>query len=463
MRQLNKTQETLASAMERLSSGKRINSAKDDAAGLLVAEMMSAQVRGMNQAIRNAYDGISMSQTAEGALSTTSDSLQRMRELAVQASNSTYSAGDRQAIQDEISQLVSGLNGIAGTTTFNGQRLLDGSMGEQQFQVGPNAGDTVSIGGTNFQTTAYGNNRLESVAVTPGTAVEAGQFTVSGRAGTATISTEAGASARDVAAAINAQADNTGVSATATTEAVLGNLSAGEAYSFDLTSDNASAVSVSFTVGADGDLSSAVSAFNQQAAKTGVTAQTDAVTGGIKLTNASGEVVALQAKPDANATATLASRDANGNDSVEVAVTDSEAVEVAGTVMMSSAGAFSVGESAPMGGIALAGNSQLDSVASVSVATAEDAQKAISTIDAALAAVSGERAKYGAMQGRFEATIGNMTIGSENAEAAKSRIADADYAQEVVNQSRAMLLQRVGVAMQAQANQAPQAVLALLK
>lgn len=463
MRQLNKTQQTLSTAMERLSSGKRINSAKDDAAGLNIAALMTTQINGMNQAIRNAYDGISMSQTAEGALSTSSDMLQRMRELAVQASNSTYSGADRQAIQDEINQLASGLNDIASKSTFNGQKLLDGTMGSQQFQVGPNAGDTVSVGGTNFQTSVYGNNRLEGGAVTPGTAVNAGQFTVSGKAGSATISTNAGASARDVAAAINAQTDTTGVSATATTEVNLGNLQAGDSYSFDLTSNNASPATVSFTVGADGDLSAAVNAFNQQSAKTGVTAQEDAVNGGIKLTNSAGEVIGLQAKPGSSSGATMASYGANANISTSASITDTAVTEAAGTVALNSTNSFSVTETTPLAGIEVAGNSQLNSVAGISVATFEDAQQAINTIDSALAAISSERAKYGAVQNRFESTISNLFVGVENTSASRSRIFDTDYAQEVTNQSRALLLQKVGVAMQAQANQRPQAVLSLLK
>ncbi|MDL2284131.1 flagellin [Oxalobacter sp. OttesenSCG-928-P03] len=463
MRQLNKTQETLSTAMERLSSGKRINSAKDDAAGLGIAASMLSQINGMNQAMRNAYDGVSMAQTAEGALSTSADMLQRMRTLAVQASNASNSPADTQALQAEINQLASGLNDIASKSSFNGQRLLNGTMATQQFQVGPNAGDTVSVGGTNFQTNAYGNNRLESEAVTPGTAVDAGRFTITGSAGSATVSTAAGASARDVADAINAQSDRTGVTATASTDVNLGNLQAGQSYSFELTSNNSSAVSVSFTVGDDGDLSSAVNAFNQQSAKTGVTAQADAVTGGLKLTNASGEVIGLQAAPG-SALAEMRAYDASGNLSANAAqITDAGVTEAAGTVALNSANAFSVTESTPLGGIAVAGSSQLNTVADIDVSSFESAQNAIATIDSALAAISSEQAKYGAIQNRFTATIDNLVIGAENTTAAKSRIMDADYAQQVSDMSRSLLLQKMGVAMQAQANQSPQAVLSLLK
>ncbi len=463
MRQLNRTQQTLTSAMERLSSGKRINSAKDDAAGLNIAGLMSTQINGMNQAIRNAYDGISMSQTAESALSTSENMLQRMRELAVQASNATYSAADRQAIQEEINQLASGLDDIASKTSFNGQKLLDGTMGEQIFQVGANAGETVSVGASDFRIATYGNNRLESEALTPGTKVNAGQFTVSGSAGSATISVAEGASARDVAAAINAQSDETGVTATATTEVSLGNLQASGSYAFDVVSENEKAVTVSFTVGADGDLSAAAKAFNDQAAKTGVRAQVDAVTGGLKLVNNAGETIGLQAKNDTATTATMATYNASGELSAEQTVTDNAYVEAVGTIKMDSPDSFAVTESVPSAGLNLAGNSQLNSVGSISVATFEDAQDAIATIDSALAAISSERSKYGAIQNRFESTITNLMVGSENASASRSRIMDADYAQEVSNQSRSLLLQKMGVAMQTQANQLPQMVLSLLK
>lgn len=471
LRTLDRTQQAQDLTTERLASGKRINRAKDDPAGLQIAALMTSQSNGMNQAIRNAYDGISLSQTAEGSLSTSAQMLGRVRELAVQASNATYSPADRQALQDEVNQLLGGLDRIAGTASFNGQRLLDGSMGAQTFQVGANAGETVSVGGTSFRTTAYGNNRLEGGAALPGASAEASRLTVSGGAGSAAIDVAAGASSREVAAAINGQFDTTGVKATAVTEVNLGNLQAGQAYAFSLQSANASPVSVAFTVGADGDLSAAAQAFNAQAAKTGVRAQVDANTGGMKLVNAAGDTIALAAVPDNNrdpaANATMAAYEADGTLSAAVAVTENagDMTAAAGRVSLDSSAAFSVTQTpAPGGaGLAVSGSSSLDSVASISVATFEDAQRAIATVDSALASISGERARYGAIQNRFEGTIGNLMTGSEKTQAARSRIADTDYAQAVTKQSRAMLLQRVGVAMQAQANQIPQMVLSLLK
>src|SRR5690606_5410238 len=164
-RNLTGSQSALQTSLQRLSSGLRINSAKDDAAGLAISERMTGQVRGMNQAIRNANDGISMMQTAEGALAEATNMLQRVRELAVQSSNATNSAMDRKALQAEVSQLVSELDRMAQTTEFNGMKLLDGSTGAQHFQVGANAGQTITATTGNFRTNSYGNNYFSSDAV----------------------------------------------------------------------------------------------------------------------------------------------------------------------------------------------------------------------------------------------------------------------------------------------------------
>jgi len=144
-RNLNSSQSALQSALQRLSSGLRINSAKDDAAGLAISERMTAQIRGLNQASRNANDGISLAQTAEGALGEAGNILQRIRELAVQSANATNSSSDRAALQSEVSQLTAELDRIAATTEFNGTKLLDGNFTSQQFQVGANANQTISV------------------------------------------------------------------------------------------------------------------------------------------------------------------------------------------------------------------------------------------------------------------------------------------------------------------------------
>ena len=144
-RNLNGSQNALATTLQRLSSGLRINGAKDDAAGLAISERMTSQIRGFNQAIRNANDGISMSQTAEGALGEIGNNLQRIRELAVQSRNASNSASDRTALNNEVQQIKAEIDRVASTTTFNGIKLLDGTFTNQAFQIGANVGETISI------------------------------------------------------------------------------------------------------------------------------------------------------------------------------------------------------------------------------------------------------------------------------------------------------------------------------
>jgi len=155
-RNLGKSQGALAKSMQRLSSGLRINSAKDDAAGLAISDRMTSQIRGLNQAARNANDGISLAQTAEGALQESTNILQRMRELAVQSANDTNTSSDRSSLQAEVSQLISELDRIADTTAFNGKVLLDGSLGSSTFQVGANSGQTISFTIDGAQSTDLG-------------------------------------------------------------------------------------------------------------------------------------------------------------------------------------------------------------------------------------------------------------------------------------------------------------------
>ncbi len=218
----------LATSIQRLSSGLRINSAKDDAAGLAIAERFTGQIRGLNQAVRNANDGISLAQTAEGALKASGDILQRVRELAVQSANASNSAGDRQALQAEVGQLVSELDRISQTTEFNGQKLIDGTFGTQQFQVGANANQTIVAATGNLRTSVYGNNQNAasagqggSIPVTVAAATSAyvsgvttSAVTLSGYLGTSTFTTASNATAKATADQINAFKASTGVVAT---------------------------------------------------------------------------------------------------------------------------------------------------------------------------------------------------------------------------------------------------------
>ena len=184
-RNLNMSQSALATSLQRLSSGLRINSAKDDAAGLAIAQRFTSQINGLNQAARNANDGISLAQTAEGALSAVTDNLQRIRQLAVQSANATNSLSDRQALDAEAQQLKAEIDRVAQTTTFNGVHLLDGSFSSQDFQVGANAGEVITIASiANAQASALGSTSVATVNGVQATgfanAISAGDLTVNG-------------------------------------------------------------------------------------------------------------------------------------------------------------------------------------------------------------------------------------------------------------------------------------------
>jgi flagellin len=487
-RNLNTSQGALATALQRLSSGLRINSARDDAAGLAISERFTAQIRGLDQARRNANDGISLSQTAEGALSAAGDMLQRIRELAVQSANATNSAGDRQALNAEVSQLTAELDRIALTTEFNGQRLLDGSFTSAQFQVGANANQTIIATSANFRNTAYGNYRIGSLAATAtsnvgdlvlGTAaadatlgfatsgtsrVAAGSFTINGAAGSATITVAAGASVKDVAASVNAEATKTGVVATARTEVLLDGWVAGATYSIDATSDNTTAVTLSFTIGAtvnaDG-LAAAVNAFNDSASKTGVTARVNEAGTGIYLLNQSGEDITL----DNNSVAASAFniKDIAGGNNLAVAGGAAAAV-ITGAITLDSDKSFGI-TGATTGDIfdVAAAAAQLQDVSKLDVSNVDAANRTLAIVDNALNAVNGQRAKYGALQSRFESTIANLQTAAENLSASRSRIRDADFAAETANLTRAQILQQAGTAVLAQANAVPNNVLTLLR
>ncbi|HCI12516.1 MAG TPA: flagellin, partial [Gallionellaceae bacterium] len=313
-RNLNSSQSAMQTALQRLSSGLRINGASDDAAGLAISQRMTSQIRGLDQARRNANDGVSMSQTGEGALQAAGDMLQRIRELAVQSANASNSASDRQALQNEVGQLASELDRIAQTTEFNGRKLFDGSFGTAQFQVGANANQTITTGASNLRTANYGNNQVGAVGAGLGsgtlaaagaeaTALTAGSFEVNGYIGTAAVAVVTTDSAGSIAAKVNNITGSTGVTATAKTDVKLAFGTAG-AYNLKVFGDNATAETVTFsitaTTSADG-LSAAVSAFNDKSAKTGLVASLMADNSGIILTSATGENVKLEDTATANA------------------------------------------------------------------------------------------------------------------------------------------------------------------
>ncbi|WP_417500922.1 flagellin [Marinobacter sp.] len=481
--QLSRSQNQSNQALERLSSGLRINSAKDDAAGLAISNRFESQIRGLNQATRNANDGISLAQTAEGALGETSNILQRVRELAVQSANASNSSSDRQALQDEVNQLTSELDRIATTTNFNGQKLFDGSFGSVQFQVGANANETISASTSNLRTDKYGNNQVIAsgsaagavAAASGGTAnnaVTGGSVAINGYLGSEDIAIAANATSKDIAADINAKTADTGVTATARTEVDL-SFAASGSYTLNLTSENSDAQSVSFTLdsatGQDA-LSAAVAAINDQSSKTGISAQVADDGASVVLTNETGADITVGDTAVQNAGVVSVTKQYRDDDGVLqnagsavtlLADTTAQETVSSGYLQLDSDRSFAV-DVTTSNAFANVG-SEMRKVSELDVTSFESATQALKTVDAALNNISSQRAKFGAIQSRFESTISNLESTSTNLSAAQSRILDADFAAETAKLSKAQVLQQAGISVLAQANARPQQVLSLLQ
>ncbi|RKJ97372.1 flagellin [Alicycliphilus denitrificans] len=474
-RNLGVSQNSLNTSIQRLSSGLRINSAKDDAAGLAISERFTAQIRGLNQAVRNANDGISMAQTAEGALKASGDILQRVRELSVQSANATNSASDRKAIQAEVGQLLSELDRISQTTEFNGQKLLDGSFGSATFQVGANANQTITATTGNFRTTTYGAqlNASKYAAADDGTGDLAGDIEIAGLQ-TKAVTLTATDTAATAAAKINAVTEQTGVSASARNVSQL-KFSAAGSYSLSVNGDNtttAANVSINVKSNDTAGLAEAVKAFNDVSSQTGITAKLNADGDGIVLTNEAGADIKIENAATSGGDVTLAGQDleatnTNGELSFGAAATAAAGATARsfGTLEFSSDKGFSITDGGGTGSalVSTTAAAKLNAVNEIDVSTVDGSTKALKIIDAALAAVNSQRASFGALQSRFETAVNNLQTSSENMSASRGRIQDADFASETANLSRTQILQQAGTAMVAQANQLPQGVLSLLR
>jgi len=301
---LSKSQASLTTSLQRLSTGLRINSAKDDAAGMAISERMTSQITGLNQAARNSNDGISMAQTAEGALTSISDSLQRIRELAVQSANGSNTDADRASMQEETSQLLQEIDRVATQTKFNGRTLLDGSLKNQQFQVGANAGETISFSVGSAKTSNLGSSSSSAITTAQNAghdALKEGAFSLNGvaigpsMAGADTASTkEQAASAIAKAAAVNAKSAQSGVTATVNATEVSGS-SMNPAATSGTIKVNGVSIDITTSTDAAGSRASVVAAINAKAEQTGVRAEdTGSDKGGVKLTAADGRNIDLE-------------------------------------------------------------------------------------------------------------------------------------------------------------------------
>ena len=458
-RSLGASQNSLATSMQRLSSGLRINSAKDDAAGLAISDRMSTQIRGLNVATRNANDGISLAQTAEGAMASVTNNLQRMRELAVQSANATNSATDRAALQQEVKQLSEEIDRVATQTDFNGTKLLDGSFSVQAFQVGANAGQTIVIDKiASARTGTLGQEYRASVmsaALNGTTDVNLSAITINGKAiGSATA---VKADAKTLTDAINAsgiagvRAEITGSTTVSAPVAAMVPATA----SGTITINGVTTGSIATTPDAATSRANVLKGINDISAATGVTATDNG--SGITLTAADGRNITHSftiAAGTFDSTTTGVGTAATTTSGYKVTYSGVEGgkLDVGGTVLNS-------GLTVVSNTVALAGTS----ISNVDISDVAGANTALTSIDAALQSINSSRAALGAIQNRFSSTIDNLMTTGENLSAARSRIMDADFAQETANLSRAQILQQAGTAMVAQANQLPQSVLKLLQ
>jgi flagellin len=500
-RNLNTSQGALATSLQRLSSGLRINSAKDDAAGMAIANRFTTQIRGLDQAARNANDGISLAQTAEGSLSELTANLQRIRELALQSANSTNSSSDRAALDQEVQQRLAEVDRIALTTSFNGQKILDGSFGNAAFQVGANVGETITVGlNTSMRTTAIGKTAdyvngttayVSSLAVgQQGSGVDANALAsgdLSIQIGTAT-SVGVGASLDNSSGAGNA--GRTANSAYSKVQAInaagVGNLTATAdttaTFDFVAVTDTASAYTLSVNgqavYSASGDAITGdqmAAAINSNASATGVTATYDSANTRMTLSASDGRnmVVSQTASAAAGLGQGLTVTTASFNNTVNDAFVATTAVATTpvsntfvGSIRLTSTESITLSGSNEVR-IGYADNSAMalgaSALNSASVTSIANANTAIGRVDAALASISTLRSTLGAIQNRFESTISNLQATTENLTASRSRIQDADFAMETASMTRNQILQQAGVAMLAQANALPNNVLALLR
>ena len=485
-RNLGNSQNALQTSLERLSSGLRINSAKDDAAGLAISERFTTQIRGLNQAIRNANDGISLSQTAEGALGEVNNNLQRIRELAVQSANASNSNADRQALDREVQQRLAEIDRVANQTSFGGRNVLDGTFGTAEFQIGSQVGQTIgldlntsvrldSIGAVaSFTSGDITSEITEAADAVPTTTTASGSFAdvslATGQAFTLTVGTtqiiNPTAGSTTSPAVVQAADIDAALATTAVSNAL-----AGEGISFTGSAADGNLV-FSRADGTDFDIAVV------NAAGAGGFAGADLATGTRTIDNGEEAIAADPLEIGAG--------------ELSFAIGDAAPVEITGTfesaqqlvdainlalggegraslnenneIVVSSQADITVASGGDAANVFTAGTTEASgSLTGTNVLTVGGANDLIDRIDSALTSVSDLRSDFGAIQNRFESTISNLSTTVENLEASRSRIRDADFAAETAELTRVQILQQAGISVLSQANAQPQNVLALLQ
>jgi flagellin len=406
----------------------RINSAKDDAAGLAISDRFTAQIKGTDQAIRNANDGISMVQTAEGALSTLTTSLQRIRELAVQSANATNTATDRMALDEEVQELIADIRYTAFNTQFNGMAILDGSKGDSFFQVGANQGQMVAISDLDSRTIRLGNQEAFPNPLST--------------SGTSRLTSEQA----------EAMANDTNV----TVDAIVITGSAGSLAGLVVNPIVTTGVSNSLEE-AVRDINTAIQARidlgdddSQKIAESGLKAHlrtdNDGLTGIVITTNANPDI-----DTDANYQTSMFT--VGGGTITNGGTLPDQAINPTTNPIFNGNSAIALTLD-PIDNTVFSG---------LDVLTRETSSQAIGIIDGAMSRISSMRAEMGAVQNRFEARIENLGIGSVNMNASRSRIRDADFAAETAKLTKYQILQQSGISVLTQANALPQQTLSLLQ
>jgi flagellin len=451
-RNLTRAQGGLEKSIQRLSTGLRINNAADDAAGLAISDRLSAQIRGLNQAVRNANDGVSALQTADGSLNEVSNLLQRARELAVQSANDSNSATDRASLNSEVSNILAELDRLASTVQFNNRKLLDGTFSNAQFQIGANAYETVTFSLASVNTADLGakvlaGNSMSSTGFTDLTATSA--VTING----VSVSISAQTTIEGVINAINNKQGDTGATATKNAQTIVtdtgfAGLVTGETGTLTL-----NGVAISLSTGNANAASTFIATVNGYTNQTGVVAATNSV--GVTFTRSSGGAISFQETTGTfgvgDSVASTASRTFNAGFTLSVDLNRTLSV-------VSSADGIDIGFTTAVTSTSVT-SKILNGISIQNVSSSNDA---ISTIDFALSKLNRTRGDIGAVQNRFLSAISSLSVASENLVAARSRIQDADVAQETAELTRTQILIQAGVSVLAQANQLPSVALSLL-
>jgi flagellin len=463
---LTGSQALLSQSLQRLSSGLRINSAADDAAGLAISQQFTTQINGTNQAVNNANDAVSEAQTAGGALSTIVNNLQSIRTLAVESANGSNSAADRAALDNQVQQQIAEITQIASQTTFNGASVLNGTSGTTVYQVGANVGDTISVN----LAQGVGANQIGQVATSTGTAVTANAFTGSdltiqvgngtavtiGASSAGTAATQTASSAYAKAAAINA-AGVAGLTASASTtvtgsaafSTITGSSGGGSTYALSINGVSIYAAGTSIAAGQTLTGTEVATQINLYSSQTGVTAGL-ASSGALQLTASDGR--------DINTTETITGAASGTGAAVATTAKGTLTLSAASNIVIGGTGSADAGFTTGGQTISL-GNATLSNQ---NVLTVTGANNTIASVDAALATVSNFQSQLGAIQNRFTAAVSNLTSTSQNLTQSRSTIQDANFAQESANLTQAQVLAQAGISVLAQANQEPQLILKLL-